>query len=244
MQPAEYARMNEAEASMWWYRGLHANLLAAVDRYVTAANSVILDCGCGTGGFLARLRKTFPNATLVGIDVSEQACRYAREKSPAAILVGSANLLPFRDRSFDALISADVLYHSEVDEQQALAEAFRCLRDGGVMLANLPAFDWLRSYHDVRIHGVRRYTCRRTRQLLQDAGFRVVYSTYWNMVLFPLMVFRRKVLNPCPNKSDVGVFPAPIEALFRSLLAVERRLLHLGFRPPFGSSVLTVAIKP
>ena len=86
---------------MWWFRGLHGNLLAAW-RAAGAADAgggerrVLLDAGCGTGGFLARLAAGVPGALACGIELDEPACRAARAKSGCAVAVGSVDRLPLR----------------------------------------------------------------------------------------------------------------------------------------------------
>ena len=69
------------------------------------------------------------------------------------------------------------------------------------------------SRHDAAVHNVRRYTLRGLGQLLHSAGFRPVYTTYWNTVLFPLMVITRKLLPARKNISDVTLYPRLLEAL-------------------------------
>ena len=80
--------------------------------------------------------------------------------------------------------------------------------------------------------------------LLQGAGFRIVRSTYWNTLLFPLAVLRRKILPPAAPASDVGLFPAPVEAGCNVLMAFEHAWLGASGSLPLGNSVLTVAQKP
>ena len=54
MDRIEYEKMHAVEDRMWWYHGLHANLLTAFARTGRArAGLRVLDAGCGTGGFLA-----------------------------------------------------------------------------------------------------------------------------------------------------------------------------------------------
>ncbi len=71
----------------------------------------------------------------------------------------------------------------------------------------------------------------------------IVRSTYWNTLLFPLAVLRRKILRPAAPASDVRPFPAPVETAFNALMAVEHAWFGAGGSLPIGNSVLTVARK-
>jgi len=136
-----------------------------------------------------------------------------------------------------------VLCHRSVDQAQALADLYRSLAPGGVLMLNLPAYDWMFSAHDRAVHTARRYTAGRIRTRLRAVGFAQVRTTYWNSLLFPLMVLRRKVLKTEGAASDVALLPAPVEFLFRSVMRIENFLLRCGIALPFGGSVLAVAIK-
>ena len=235
MEPDEYDKMHAVEERMWWYRGLHANLLGQLARHKRAGG--LLDAGCGTGGLL---RKLGPGA--VGLDYSAVAARYARGKSGRPVVVGSINDLPFARGAFSAVVSADVLANRSVDEARALAELHRCLAPSGIVILNLPAYGWLASEHDRRVHQVRRYTRGRLERLLQAAGFRAIFTTYWNTILFPLMVVRRLLFSGGPG-GDVQLLPGAVEALFRAAVLIESRLIARGLALPFGGSVLAVGVK-
>lgn len=221
---------------MWWFAALHANLIALLDRAGPRPGRV-LDAGCGTGGLLTKLSAR----DTVGIDREPVACGRARAKSGRPVCAGSINALPFGDRAFAAILSADVLCHRGVDEAAALRQFHRCLGAGGLLVLNLPAYRWMLSRHDIAVHNSRRYTRKGLAALLRAADFRPVYTGYWNTVLFPLMLATRKLL---PGEdSDVKLYPAPIEALCRAATALERGLMRLGVRLPFGGSVVAVAVK-
>lgn len=245
MERAEYDLMAAVEDRMWWFRGLHAlatgTFLHARRTSCGALGLPALDAGCGTGGLLRSLVTAAPDAALVGLDFAIAAAAVARTKSGRPVAVGSVNELPFEDEAFAAIFSMDVLCHRGVDQARSLAEAHRCLAPGGVLVLNLPAYRWMLSTHDERVHNVRRYTRTEVVALLRDAGFRSISASYWNTFLFPLMVLKRKIMSG--EDSDVRPFPAPVEFLFRGVLGVERLLMRLGLRFPFGGSIFVVAVK-
>jgi SAM-dependent methyltransferase len=244
MDRSEYLKMHAVEEAMWWYRGCHANLLTAYRRSADVSpGRPVLDAGCGTGGFLRKLAEILPEHVLFGMDIETVAAELAGQKSGATICVGSINDLPFAANSMSAIFSADVLYHRGVDERRALADLHRCLAPGGVLVLNLPAYDWMMSAHDRAVHTARRYTRTRIRALLREAGFERITTSYWNTLLFPLMVLRRKLFTTSQTTSDVMVYPAPIEALFRAVMRLENLALHSGLTLPFGGSVLAAAVK-
>ena len=235
MDKAEYALMDAHEGGMWWYRALHARIAAALG----AAPGRLLDAGCGTGGLLAALRHS-GLSTLVGIEYDAGAAHRAAAKSAAAVAVGSVNALPFADAAFDAAIAADVLCHRAVDPPTALAELRRVLRPGGHLVVNMPAFAWLASAHDLRVHNARRMSAPEVRRMLEAAGFEAVATRYWNFLLLPLMVAQRKLRSRGAAASDVTSFPPWLDAILFAATALERRL---PFALP-GGSVLATATRP
>jgi SAM-dependent methyltransferase len=237
MEPAEYARMDVAEARMWWYRALHARISDALD----GVAGRFLDAGCGTGGLLDTLHRRHPALALTGVEWAAPAASRARAKSGAAVARGSVNALPFATAAFDAAIAADVLCHKTVALPTALTELHRVLRPGGRLVVNVPAFQWLHSAHDRRVHNARRWTKAALRADLQRAGFTQVHTGYWNSLLLPLMVVRRKVLaSGNAALSDTAEFSPWLDAMLHAVTAVERRL---DLRLPAGGSILATAIR-
>ena len=231
---------------MWWFAATHANLLMLARQFAedSAPRSRVLDAGCGTGGLLAKIATDRPQATVIGLDFDQQACERAAAKSARPVCRGSVNALPFAEASLSAIFSADVLCHRDVDERRALGEFHRCLAPSGVLVLNLPAYSWMLSRHDAAVYNVRRYTRSGVARLLDSAGFRLLYASYWNFVLFPIMVITRKLLPArADGASDVRPYPALIETLCRVVTGFERALLKGGLRLPFGGSLIAIAGK-
>jgi len=243
MRPIEYHKLDQVEHLMSWFRGLHGNLVATfLRRHSKRPHGVILDAGCGTGGFLCTLAQALPQYALLGLDVNKTACEIAHVKSGQFVCLGSANSLPFSDACFAAIFSADVLCHSGVDQKQALKNFHRCLQSGGILVLNLPAYSWLLSGHDRAVHNVRRYTSKNIRALLMAAGFIDIETTYWNTILFPLMVLHR-MLSSKIDESDVRLYAKPMETICRTIMRFETFILSRGFNLPFGGSIIATAIK-
>lgn len=231
----EYERMDRVEAELWWYRALHARLIRAL----AGVRGKVLDAGCGTGGFLAALALARPDLALTGCEFDPYAAALARRKG-SAVAVGSVHGLPFEDGKFDAVVSADVLCHAGVEAKPALAEMRRVLRPGGVLVVNMPAYQWLFSEHDRRVHNVLRVSAGEMAAMLGEAGFAQPRVKYWNGLLLPLMILRRKVLAAKAGaESDVAPVNKILNAAFSMLLRAESLV-----RVPAGGSVLAVAVCP
>lgn len=240
MEPREYQTLRSLEERFWWYRGLHRRVLDALPEPAEH----ILDAGCGTGGMLAKVAS---RGQVHGIDFSPHALRFARERGLTRLGRASVEALPFRARSFDVVISLDVLYHrAVVDDSQAMREFRRVLRPGGRVILNLPAFESLRSSHDTAIHTARRYERKALAHQLEQCGLRPVRLSYWNALLFPALAAVRLVRkreaegNP---ESDVRPLPDAVNGVLDGILEVERGLMK-GIQFPAGLSILAVAERP
>jgi SAM-dependent methyltransferase len=234
--------MHAVEDRMWWYRGLRAlvaeGLGRALDR--STARGPVLDAGCGTGGMLAWLGASVAGRPAIGLDYDPLAAALAATKAAVPVVAGSVHQLPLRDGALGGYVSLDVLCHGSVEPGRALDEAHRCLAPGAVAVFNLPAYGWLLSAHDRRVHNVRRFTRGEAHNLLARHGFHVLKSTYWNTILFPLMLLHR-MTEKKDAPSDVRDYPGWLEALFTAALRLERAAVRCGVLLPFGGSLMVVA---
>ncbi|MCW6036084.1 class I SAM-dependent methyltransferase [Spirulina subsalsa FACHB-351] len=100
----------------------------------------ILDLGCGTGSTTLLLKKAFPQATVIGVDLSPYMLVMAAYKGEKAGLridwrQDKAESTQFPSQSFD-LVTASLLFHETPPEisQRILKEAFRLLVPNGQVL--------------------------------------------------------------------------------------------------------------
>jgi SAM-dependent methyltransferase len=83
--------------------------------------------------------------------------------------VASITALPFADASFEAVVSADVICRVN-NPEVAVAEFYRVLKPGGVLVVNAPAYQWMWSYHDDTCQTQHRYGRRELAALLRAGG--------------------------------------------------------------------------
>ncbi len=230
----------------WWHSVLRGLVLDALSNDLPPRGHV-LDAGCGTGGMLALLREKQPFLDTDGVDASGLAVKHCRQRGFSNVRVGNVHDLPFQTGAFDAVMCLDVLYHADVDEDEALAEMSRVLRPGGLLVANVPAFDCLRGAHDVAVCGARRYTAETVSRLLGKHGLCCEVIHYWNAWLFlPLLVWRWLSRRPVERRSALTSDLALPPVWLNHLLSVGGRMdakLCRALRIPFGSSVFAVARK-
>jgi SAM-dependent methyltransferase len=244
MEPAEYELMHAVEDRMWWYRGLRRLVADQLARALSRSPAAgpVLDAGCGTGGMLRVLGPSVAGRPTVGLDFNPVAAGMALGKAGRPVMSGSVNEMPVGDGKLGGYVSLDVLCHANVDPAAALKEAHRCLAPGAIAVLNLPAYAWMFSAHDRRTQNARRFNRGEARALLAAAGFRVVRATYWNTILFPLMLIHR-LIERDDAESDVKDYPRWLDAIFSSALAAERAVIAAGLSLPFGGSLLVVAAR-
>ena len=157
-------------------------------RRVTDRRPRILDVGCGTGANLLMLSK-YGDAE--GVDVSEDALAFCRERGLENVKLGAAEELPYDDGTFDLVTALDVVEHLD-DDLAGLREMRRVLRPGGRVLLFVPTFMFLWGLQDDVSNHRRRYRLPELRRVLEQAGFEIERTTYANITFFlPILVMRK-----------------------------------------------------
>ncbi len=124
----------------------------------------LLDVACGTGSFLAMVKHNWPRLPVTGLDLSAPYVRHAAGQlarwSWVSLVDGSAEALPFADRSF-SLVTCVYLFHElpRAVRRRVAQEMARVLRPGGLLVfvdsfqqGDEPAFDGLLELFPLAYH--------------------------------------------------------------------------------------------
>jgi ubiquinone/menaquinone biosynthesis C-methylase UbiE len=139
-------------------RAIRAELLEAVldeAHDELASGGKVLDIGCGTGFWLAKLHGAGIAASrLTGIDVLSERAEHARRRVPGAtILHADARALPFQDDYFSIVLMFTLLSSLSTGKEarRAMDEARRVVQPGGLLLAYEPCLPspWNRAAHRI-----------------------------------------------------------------------------------------------
>jgi SAM-dependent methyltransferase len=236
-----YPVFYELEESHWWYVGrrkIIASFVKQICEQVTDRRPRILDVGCGTGANVKMLSE-FGDAE--GVDVSEDALQFCRERGLDNVKLGAAEALPYDAGTFDLVTALDVVEHLD-DDVAGLREMRRVLRPGGRVLIFVPTFMWLWGLQDEVSHHRRRYTLPELRRAMTEAGFEIERSTYANITFLPPVFLVRMFMRLTGLKTDTEArinIPA-FNGIFARILGSEAAFLRfMNF--PIGVSGLCVA---
>ena len=174
-----------------WRGYVRATTEALLAEVQLAPGERVLNVGCGTGAFEARVLAERPRQPVTGIDLSERMLAAARTKTRrfpnARFAQTDAHALPFEANAFDAVVSASTL-HYLADPAGALGQMRRVAKSGGRVVV----LDWRRDAWTMRLMEAvlrrvdpahrRTLTPADLRALLREAGLaptRVRRFRYW-----------------------------------------------------------------
>ncbi len=243
MQEIVYHTNFELEDSYWWFVARNKIIKKVISDFVSLDKSdYLLDVGCGTGSFAAEMNKT---TNVIALDTSELALEYTRKRGLSITFNCFLKDFPKQDYKPKLITFLDVIEHIENDSQ-VLNEAYQILSVGDYIIATVPAYQWLWGKHDeIHMH-FRRYTVPKFKKLFNDAGFKVVYSSYFNTLLFPLAVIKRFVdkLIGADKHHTAPIDPVSptMNKILQSIFSFEKNLIPSIFLP-FGLSIILVAKK-
>ena len=164
----------------------------------------VLDAGCGSSLIVQSLNNA------IGMDYNYAKLRFLR-RHEIPLVNGSAFALPFKDESFDCVISSQVIEHIPYDES-VFSEMCRVLRTGGRLILGTPDYATIGWRIIEPIYGflmpggykdehITHYTLERLREILARHGIVIEETAY--IVRSEMILRCRKV--ELEDRARIGV---------------------------------------
>lgn len=239
------------ENNHWWFITRKKIIMQVLHKFFSVENDnslKILNVGAAAGAsskWLANFGKVY---SLENDPYFVQTLRNQNME----VTEGSITAIPFNSNEFDLVCAFDVIEHVK-DDVTAFAELQRVCKPAGKICITVPAFQSLWSIHDKVNEHQRRYKDSTLKKLIKtQSNNSIIYSTYFNSLLFiPIYIVRKlenlRRGNTDKVKSDFEFYQTPeiISKFLQKIFSLELLLLKL-IRLPFGVSLLTLIekIKP
>jgi len=243
MKEIVYHTNFQLEDSYWWFLARREIINKTIKKTIDInPDEYILDVGCGTCGIAEFLSKNF---NVVAIDTSELALEYCKKRGVERVFQTTLENFPKNQYKIKAITILDVIEHIENDTE-IVEQLYETLPIGGYVIATVPAYQFLWSFHDEVHKHYRRYTLTNFKNLINSAGFKIIFASYFNTFLFPFAIFKRfiDIVFKIEKKNEyaIEILPKPINSLFTKIFEFEKYFFpKISF--PFGLSILLIAKK-
>jgi SAM-dependent methyltransferase len=241
---SHFKQLFDIEAGNFWFQSRNRLIIWALQRNFPRARK-FLEIGCGTGFVLSGIKKRFPSLLLYGGDIYGSGLNYARKRlGEIDLFQMDVRKIPFKDE-FDVIGAFDILEHISEDEL-AIAQIHKALRNNGGMILTVPQHKFLWSATDKRDCHVRRYNVKELCNKVEGFGFKVLDIISFNSLLLPLMIvdrfFKKTSREKCSSIEELRINKIA-NIVLGDIMNLEFLLVRLGIRLSFGGSLLLIARK-
>ena len=240
---AQYHRL---ETTHWWFLIREKIIAQVLKKYIPRPKYFlkILNVGAASGASSQWLSSL---GGVISVENDPVFLDFLLSKK-IPVINASIIALPFDDDSFDLICALDVLEHV-ADDTKAMAELIRVCKPGGKICITVPACLSLWSAHDEVNKHFRRYSKSELISLIDKGKNKLLYSTYFNTILFPVIFIVRKMgklfrKKDNKEKSDFDYYKTNrlLSAALKKIFGLEVFLLRF-IKFPFGVSLLTLIEK-
>lgn len=252
MDELAYQQFCDLDMTHWWLIGRRRIFFALLDRFLPKKRDLlVMDVGCGYGGMLEGLSRLGP---VMGMEIDLESARFCNRRGFGGMCLGSGYDLPVLPGSLDLVTLFDAIEHIE-DDERVVRQCAEALRPGGHIMITVPAYQFLYADNDRVSHHLRRYTRAQLVNIVRSADLEVVKATYYNVLLFPLILpavlllkLKQAIQGPRQRGRDGGEtnlsynLPRPVSLLLTAIFSGERHFLS-RISMPFGHSIAVIARK-
>jgi 2-polyprenyl-3-methyl-5-hydroxy-6-metoxy-1,4-benzoquinol methylase len=239
----------ESSSDNFWIRwrfSFFEKNISKIEKDIIKKNLLVLDVGCGLNNF-AKNCSEISNWTIDGADID------IKSLTSASAANGTLFFYDINDRKdemkgkYDIIFLMDVLEHVE-DYNFFMESILFHLRNGGLLLCNVPAFPSLFSSYDYAVGHRRRYSKNTLIEVLKFHNFQILFLSYWGMLLLPFLFLRRIQLGKSvPKKEQLNSIitrgwhaPKFIKKILEIIMYLEIKLWN---RCIAGTSLMCIAKK-
>ncbi|MAJ65983.1 MAG: hypothetical protein CMI76_01650 [Candidatus Pelagibacter sp.] len=216
----------------WWYRSKKNFLRYILNKHLSKKNLNILEIGPGKGNNLGLL-KAYGNVSV--LEVEKEFSSYLLNKNVLnkdEIFYNFDQII--NKKSFDLIVLLDVLEHVE-DTNKFLYEINKLIKETGIVVFSVPAYNSLWSSHDEDLHHVKRYNWR---TIKSEVGqyFSIIDKYGMNFILLPIRYLQLKFTNP----TTLNDTSKTLNSILYLIAFLEAMLLKIKINPKFGLSLYFV----
>lgn len=233
------------EDNSFWFKHRNKIILSLIDKF--PPNGYIFDIGGGNGYVSKYLLENGYDIFLV--EPGKGGIQNAKMRGLSNLLCATVSDAKFKPNSIASVGLFDVIEHMN-DDKAFLQDINKILISSGFIYITVPSYNWLWSKEDEIAGHYRRYTLKSMSKILRDAGFDLIFKSYFFTLLpFPIFIFRtipsflnysKKLVNKNEHIIKKGNF---ITKLINYYLNWElHRISKLKFIP-FGGSCILIARK-
>lgn len=237
----------QLENNHWWFVIRQKIILNTLRKFIREGHAnrlKILNVGAAAGGSSKWLSEL---GDIISLENDPLFLEYLSSQD-VVVINGSVTGIPLEDDRFDLVCAFDVIEHVEND-QKAVEELVRVCRPGGSIFITVPAFQSIWGNHDIVNGHQRRYRRKQLQNLAFNQPATVLYSSYFNCILFvPIFLFRKIHLlfrKKSPQiDSDFAYFKTNgfVNKILKMIFGTELLLLR-SIRLPFGVSLMVLIRK-
>ena len=231
----EYKKRYEPEYSKIYSRYWNKQFLSHLPENPPS----VLDNGCGTGDLI---RDILPyTRLLIGSDISKAMIKHARdligERGNITWVVNPSESLPFADNLFEVVCFRGALHHM-ADEISSLKEAYRVLRNGGLIILSEPNDDsiLLRVPRKIANRRIARFgsdhkafRSKKWLKTITEIGFSIQYTKYFSFLSQPFcgMSDVLPVMRILPFSKTIAKFLVAFDEICSRLPIIKRQSFDL-----------------
>lgn len=219
---------------IWWYSVRKKIIKKIIGRYLSKKKNLnILDIGSGMGGLLEVLND-FGKISIVEAD---KDCRVFLKDNFSYINQINPNISKTKGK-FDLITIFDALEHIKNDKK-IIKELKLYLKDGGLIILTVPAFQFLWSSHDELSMHFRRYNKNSIKEVFED--YREIKISFFNYFLFfPILIARKffNILNLKVKQNELAN-NFLINYILKKIFNIETLLIN-KIDIPFGTSLYAI----